>query len=127
VRLARGADDLVRQVDGRDVQAAPGEVDADGLAGVGVEGQRLGGSAAAARRFLRGRGDHGAARDQLGEDVVQGRPGQPAALAQLAPAEGAVLAQQAEHELFVPAPQLRQRATGWCHAESLPRRPVFRQ
>jgi hypothetical protein len=36
MRLTGRPDDLVGQVDGRDVQPTAGEVDADGLAGVGV-------------------------------------------------------------------------------------------
>jgi hypothetical protein len=68
MRLGPFSDDLVRDVDDRDMHGPPREVDADGLPGVRVEGQRLGGPATSSRCVLLARG---------GDDrALGGQPGQ---------------------------------------------------
>lgn len=94
-------DHLVRDVHRRDVHGTPGEVDADGLPGVGMQAEPLDRPAAPPLGRLGHGRDDGAAVHQGADDVVQRRAGQAAQLAQVGPAERAVGAQQPQDEFLV--------------------------
>jgi hypothetical protein len=105
VALESRRDDLVRGIRHGDVHPAVAEVDAEELAGAGVEGEPLGGSSTAgAHRGIRVGDDDRAALEEARGDLGEGRAREADALGEVAAAERAVGPKGGEHALLMRPP-----------------------